>query len=311
MARRIALSRAPRLGLRDALREPQPLPPWTLHRAMCRRFWLAAEHRRRERSTSAWCIRANGAEPARYGPRMGSAVANESLVSFPSGGVALVVGASGGIGAALRAAIEATGRFDTAVGLHRSGAPPIDLTDEASIAAAINAVAARGPIRLAIDATGFLHDDAFAPEKSWRELDAAHLAHAFAVNATGPALLMKHLLPRLPREGKSAFATLSARVGSIGDNRLGGWYAYRASKAALNQLVRTASIELARRAPHAVCVALHPGTVSTRLSSPFSKAGLTVQTPEDAAERMLQVLDGLRATESGGFFDWRGSPIAW
>ncbi len=242
---------------------------------------------------------------------MVSTVPGGSLASFPPGGVALVVGASGGIGAALCAALEASGRFEATFGLQRNGEPPIDLTDERSIAAAIDAVAARGSIRLAIDATGFLHDATFAPEKSWRELDAAHLAHAFAVNATGPALLMKHLLPRLPREGKSAFATLSARVGSIGDNRLGGWYAYRASKAALNQLVRTASIELARRAPHALCVALHPGTVATRLSSPFSKAGLTVRTPDDAAECMLQVLDGLRATDTGGFFDWRGSPISW
>jgi NAD(P)-dependent dehydrogenase (short-subunit alcohol dehydrogenase family) len=122
---------------------------------------------------------------------------------------------------------------------------------------------------------------------------------------------MKHLLPRLPRAGRSVFATLSARVGSIGDNRLGGWHAYRASKAALNQLVRTASIELARRAPQAVCVALHPGTVDTALSAPFSRRGLQVHSPAEAARHLLQVVDTLSAADSGGFYDWRGAAIPW
>ena len=139
-------------------------------------------------------------------------------------------------------------------------------------------------MRLVIDTTGFLHMDGFAPEKSWRDLDVVHMARACAVNAIGPALLMKQFLPLLPRQGRSVFATLSARVGSIGDNRLGGWYSYRASKAALNQLVRNAAIELGRRQPAALCVALHPGTVATRLSAPFVKAGLEVQTTEQAAD---------------------------
>ena len=175
----------------------------------------------------------------------------------------------------------------------------------------MRAVAARGAIRLAIDATGFLHDEAQMPEKSLRELDACRLARSFALNAIGPALLMKHLLPALPREGRAVFATLSARVGSIGDNRLGGWYGYRASKAALNQFVRTAAVELARRSPAAICVALHPGTVATGLSAPFAAAGLDVQAPEVAAARLLAVIDRLTPAESGGFFDHRGEAVPW
>ena len=162
-----------------------------------------------------------------------------------------------------------------------------------------------------IDATGFLHTDGFAPEKSWRDLDAIHMARAFAVNAIGPALLMKHFLPLLPRQGRSVFATLSARVGSIGDNQLGGWYSYRASKAALNQFVRTAAIELGRRQPAALCVALHPGTVATRLSAPFAKAGLDVRTAEEAADRLIDVIERLAPASTGGFFDYRGAPVPW
>ena len=225
--------------------------------------------------------------------------------------VAVVFGAGGGIGGALVAALAGDPRFAAVIGLGRGSAPRFDLLDEASIAEAVRAVAARGAIRLAIDATGFLHDEAQMPEKSLRELDAGRLARSFALNAIGPALLMKHLLPALPREGRAVFATLSARVGSIGDNRLGGWYGYRASKAALNQFVRTAAVELARRSPAAICVALHPGTVATGLSSPFAAAGLDVQAPEVAAARLLAVIDRLTPTESGGFFDHRGEAVPW
>jgi NAD(P)-dependent dehydrogenase (short-subunit alcohol dehydrogenase family) len=162
-----------------------------------------------------------------------------------------------------------------------------------------------------IDATGVLQPDGLAPEKSWRQLDPAHLAQSFAINAIGPALLMKHFLPLLARPGKSVFATLSAKVGSIGDNRLGGWYSYRASKAALNQLVHTAAIELRRSQPDAVCVALHPGTVHSALSAPFAKTGLDVWPPMAAASRLLSVLDQLEAADSGGFFNHDGSPLPW
>lgn len=230
------------------------------------------------------------------------------VASFHRAGVAVVFGATGGIGAALVAALEEAGHFRAVLGFGRATDPAIDLADEASLARAVDHATAAGEIRLALDATGWLGTQ---PEKSWRDLDAATLARAFAVNAIGPALLMKHLLPRLPRSGKAAFATLSARVGSIGDNRLGGWYAYRASKAALNQLVRTASIELARRAPQALCVALHPGTVTTPLSAPFTRPGAEVHAPADAARHLLAVLDGLAPDDSGGFFDWRGAPVPW
>ena len=225
--------------------------------------------------------------------------------------LAVVFGAGGGIGGALVAALAGDRRFAAVIGLGRGSAPRFDLLDEASIAEAVRAVAARGAIRLAIDATGFLHDEAQMPEKSLRELDAGRLARSFALNAIGPALLMKHLLPALPREGRAVFATLSARVGSIGDNRLGGWYGYRASKAALNQFVRTAAVELARRSPAAICVALHPGTVATGLSAPFAAAGLDVQAPEVAAARLLAVIDRLTPAESGGFFDHRGEAVPW
>lgn len=233
------------------------------------------------------------------------------LASFPPKGVAVVFGASGGIGGALVEAIRATGRFEHVAAFSRGASPSIDLLDEASLERAVAFAADQGELRLVINATGFLHDDRQGPEKSWRELDAVKLARAFALNAIGPALIMKHVLPRLPRSGKAVFATLSARVGSIGDNQLGGWYAYRASKAAHNQLVRTAAVELARRSPEALCIALHPGTVATSLSGPFAATGLEVHAPAAAARHLLAVVDRLDADASGGFFDWRGQPVPW
>jgi NAD(P)-dependent dehydrogenase (short-subunit alcohol dehydrogenase family) len=230
---------------------------------------------------------------------------------FPAPGLAVVIGASGAIGQALADQIQQHHGFDPVLRLSRASQPAIDLLNEASIAAAASFVAAKGAIRLVIDASGFLHDKIDRPEKSWREIEAAHMAKAFAINAIGPALIMKHLLPLLPRDGKSVFATLSARVGSISDNKLGGWYSYRASKAALNQLVRTAAVELARRQPEAICVALHPGTVDTALSKPFVKSDLDVQSPDIAAQRLLAVILRLGAGDSGGFFDHRGEIVPW
>jgi NAD(P)-dependent dehydrogenase (short-subunit alcohol dehydrogenase family) len=231
--------------------------------------------------------------------------------TFPPGDLAIVIGASGGIGGALATALEGSGAFARTLRVGRTSPPALDLRDENSIAACAKHVATLGVPRLIVNATGMLHSETVQPEKSWRELDAGQMAEAFAVNAIGPALVMKHFLPLLPREGKSVFATLSARVGSIGDNRLGGWYSYRASKAALNQLVRTAAVELHRRHSEPVCVALHPGTVDTRLSSPFSKDGLEVQPPAVAAERLLEVIDRLGPGDSGGFFNTRGHRLPW
>ncbi len=233
------------------------------------------------------------------------------LISFPRGGVGVVFGAGGGIGGALLAQLGDHDRFAAVRGFGRQGTPPVDLLDEATIGRAVEAASALGPLRLVIDATGFLHDDRQGPERSWRELDGAALTRCFALNAVGPALIMKHVLERLPRDGKAVFATLSARVGSIADNRLGGWYGYRASKAALNQLVRTAAIELRRRRREAVCVTLHPGTVDTALSAPFAKDGLEVQPPALAAARLLSVLDRLGPADTGGFFDQCGRPVPW
>lgn len=227
-------------------------------------------------------------------------------------GLAVVIGASGGLGAAISDKLRDDARFSDVVCFSRASRPRLDLTDESTISAAAADVAGRtGEVRLIIDATGFLHGDGIVPEKAMREIDPAHLHKAFAINAIGPALLMKHFLPLLPRAGRAVFVTLSARVGSIGDNELGGWYSYRASKAALNQLVRTAAIELKRRRPEAVCVALHPGTVDTSLSAPFAKANLDVRTPLQAADAILQAIDTLTAGDSGGFFDYKAERIVW
>jgi NAD(P)-dependent dehydrogenase (short-subunit alcohol dehydrogenase family) len=243
--------------------------------------------------------------------REATAIESVDLGSFPPVGVAVVFGSSGGIGAALIEALKTSGRFTHVVSFSRSTSPAIELLDEGSLERAAAFAADLGELRLVVDATGFLHDDSQTPEKTWRELNGYNLTRSFAINAIGPALIMKHVLPRLPRSGKTVFATLSARVGSIGDNRLGGWYSYRASKAALNQLVRTAAHELARRSPEAVCAALHPGTVDTELSAPFATTGLDVHRPSAAARNLLAVVDRLASRDNGGFFDWCGQPVPW
>jgi NAD(P)-dependent dehydrogenase (short-subunit alcohol dehydrogenase family) len=222
----------------------------------------------------------------------------------------VVVGASGGIGSALLAGLQASGAFAEVVGLSRRDGQ-IDLEDEGSIAAAAARLRDGPPLRLAIIATGFLHDAAQQPEKTWRALDTEAMARAYRLNAIGPALVAKHFFELLPATGKSGFAALSARVGSIGDNRAGGWHAYRASKAALNMLLRNLAIELARRKPEALCVGLHPGTVDTGLSAPF-QGGVAPDrlfTPAYSAERLLAVLDGLSARDSGGVFAWDGKAV--
>lgn len=220
---------------------------------------------------------------------------------------AAIIGASGGIGAALAEALAEEGAEVRGFARSATGDAHIDLTDEASIAAA---AARAGSPELVIVATGLLHEGERGPEKALRELDPAWLARQFAVNAIGPALVAKHFLPRMPRQGRSVFAMLSARVGSIGDNRLGGWYGYRASKAALNQLVRTLAIEDRRRNERGIVVALHPGTVDTALSRPFQQAGRDLFQPARAAVQLLDVIDGLRPADSGKLFAWDGAEIA-
>ncbi|WP_371345720.1 SDR family NAD(P)-dependent oxidoreductase [Ancylobacter sp. IITR112] len=222
---------------------------------------------------------------------------------------AVVIGASGGIGSALMQALRDQGAFDAVIGLSRRSTPALDLCEEQTIAEAAAHVARIGVPTLIIDATGLLSDATLQPEKALKALDPAAMARAFAINAIGPALLMKHFLPLLPRDAPAVFATLSAKVGSIGDNRLGGWYSYRASKAALNQIVRTAAIELARTHGLATCVAVHPGTVSTPLSQPFAKVGLQPLAPATAARELLAGLARLGPVDSGGFFDRHGAPL--
>ena len=227
-------------------------------------------------------------------------------------GLAVIVGASGGIGRAMCEALAGNGFPGAVIGLSRTSEPSMDLLDEASIEAAARHIASLGqPVRFVFLATGFLHDDVHRPERSLRDLSAAHMAKAYALNTIGPALVLKHFTPLLPREGRSVVAALSAKVGSIGDNHLGGWHSYRASKAALNQVMHTAAIELKRSRPEAICVALHPGTVDTKLSAPFSKAGLNVRPPEVAARELLEVIEGLTPEDSGGFFDYAGWPLPW
>lgn len=232
------------------------------------------------------------------------------MALFDHPGAAVVLGSTGGIGSALCGRLASMHGAGPVIGLSRSTDPSIDLLNEASIEAAAAALRAQGDdIRLVIDATGVLSWPGHRPEKTWRTLDPGAMATAFAINTIGPALILKHFLPLLPREGRAVFATLSARVGSISDNNLGGWYSYRASKAALNQVMRCAAIELNRTRPEAICVALHPGTVATGLSDPFGKQGLEVQTPDQSADRLLKVLANLDKDDTGGFFDHLCKPI--
>lgn len=238
-----------------------------------------------------------------------------------SASVAVVIGATGGIGAALAEQLVEHSAVGTVVlAGHRNLPMPgprrlamrCDVTDEASIAALAEAAAAGGEVRLVLVASGLLSNaHGITPEKTWRALDASRLSELFAVNAIGPALLAKHFLPLFPRQGRAVFAALSARVGSIEDNRRGGWYGYRASKAALNMLLKTLALELKLRAPSALCVGLHPGTVDTGLSKPFQSAVAAAQlfTPPHAAACLLRVIDGLQENDSGGVFAWDGSRI--
>lgn len=191
----------------------------------------------------------------------------------------------------------------------------VDVTDEDSVAAAAARVRNdQSTIDLIINCAGVLHTpDGMQPERRLADIEPGNMVRSFRVNALGPLLIAKHFAPTLPRDRHCVFANLSARVGSIGDNRLGGWYAYRAAKAAQNQITRTLAIELQRRSPQTLCVALHPGTVATGLSSPFTRnrpAGRQFS-PEQAAVQLLDVIGGLDAGSSGRFFAYDGSEIPW
>lgn len=245
------------------------------------------------------------------------------LSSLPSDANVAVIGASGGIGGAFVDALSADDGVKNVYAFSRSAVEikagnmhshHIDLCDEPSIEAAADTASAEGPLDLVIVATGVLHrGEELRPEKSLRDINASALAEVFEVNAIGPALVGKHFLPTLRRHSRTVFAVLSARVGSIGDNRLGGWLSYRMSKSAVNMLVRTVAIEQARSRPESVVVALHPGTVATGLSRPFTgrvdEAKLFAT--EYSAGKLLQVINSLEREDSGGFFAYDGTAIPY
>ena len=226
--------------------------------------------------------------------------------------LAVVIGGTGSIGSAFAEEFVYR-RPDTEVMiLGRETETKLDLLSEDSISDAAVKVASRElPVSVIVVATGILHTELVQPEKTWRQINQPALDSLFRLNAIGPMLVMKHFLPLLPKLEKSIFACLSARVGSITDNELGGWYGYRASKAALNQFVKTASIELSRIRPEAICMAIHPGTVATRLSDPFSKNGLNVLTPRDCAKKLYKLLSEADVRDNGGFFDYEKRRIPW
>lgn len=240
------------------------------------------------------------------------------VAAMENGKRCAIFGSSGGIGAAL---VELLAARDDVAQVHALARGPqpstpkitahrFDLIDETSIAAACAEIG--GPLDLVIVATGRLvRDNGDGPEKSACALSAAALSEMFAINAIGPALIAKHCVPLMRKDGQATFAAISAKVGSITDNRLGGWHSYRASKAALNMLVRNFAIELGRTHPGAIAVTLHPGTVDTPLSQPFQR-GIPAEklfTPGQSAAHMLGVIDGLTPSDSGKLFAWDGSEL--
>ncbi len=231
------------------------------------------------------------------------------MLSLPEGYRALVIGASGAIGNALLQQLQSDPRCASVSGVSRQSTPGLDLLDESSIAACAQALAGQGPFHLVVDATGALTVNGRGPEKRLDELDATHLLASLQLNAVGPGLLLKHFAPLLASGERLIWGKLSARVGSIEDNRKGGWYGYRAAKAALNMLLQTAAIEIARRRPLAVVAALQPGTVQSALSRPF--VGDDALHPEQAAQRLLAALDALQPTGRAHFVDHQGQSIPW
>lgn len=216
----------------------------------------------------------------------------------------LIVGASGGIGGALVHTLQGRGEEVTALS---RGVDGLDITDEQSVMDRLGRL--DGAFDRIIVATGALSGGGRGPEKALKSLDPDAIAAQFVLNATGPTLVLKHALRLMPRDRRCVFAALSARVGSIGDNRLGGWYSYRASKAALNQLIHTAAVEVARSHRQAICVVLHPGTVATAFTENY-RNHKSVPTAQSASN-LLGVMDGLAPADTGGFFDWAGKPVVW
>lgn len=236
---------------------------------------------------------------------------------------ALVAGASGGIGHAFCQQLAAQFPAIELIRLARDTAKLLplnvptqdiafDISSDTSITAALQALPAKAEIDWVFIATGWLHDNTMQPEKTWRSLEADHLLRAYTVNAIGPALLVKHLLATLNPKHPTTIGILSARVGSISDNQLGGWHSYRASKAALNMLIKNFAIELNRLKRPTLVVGLQPGTTDTALSEPFKRNVPPdhLQTPEFTASHLLRVMQCLQAQDSGQLFDFLGIPFA-
>lgn len=223
---------------------------------------------------------------------------------------ALVIGATGSIGSAFVRVLQRDASCSHVVELSRQSVPPLNLESEQSIAEAAQSVAQYGPFARIIDATGALTLDGQGPEKSLNALNADHMMRSFQINAIGPALVMKHFMPLLDGKSRAIYAKLSARVGSIGDNKKGGWYGYRSSKAALNMLLQCAAIETLRKKPEALFVALQPGTVASALTTPFVRQEDCL-VPEEAVCAMLRAMDALKVTAGAQFIDYAGQPIPW
>ena len=228
--------------------------------------------------------------------------------SLGEGYRALVIGASGALGSAFCEVLNQDPRCAYVRELGRNSVPCLDLEDAESIARAASELAEEAPYQLILHAAGLLHRDEIKPEKSYSAIEADTLQAIFQVNTIGPALVLRHFLPLLDPRG--AMAVLSAKVGSIGDNRLGGWYAYRASKAALNMLIKTAAIELARTRPQTRLLSLHPGTVVSALSQPFRGAS-AARPASVAACELLSLIDQLEPADSGNFFAYNGERLPW
>ena len=240
---------------------------------------------------------------------------------------AVVLGARDGIGATLGESLLSMphvervlrtsrdqGWADASDLLEGEARQVVDLTDDRTIASLADRVAGWSrPPNLIVNCTGLLHAEDMQPERAIKQLDSGNMRRAFDVNATGVAMLIRYLLPHIPRGERAVFASLSARVGSISDNRLGGWFSYRSSKAAQNMILKTASIEAARRWPELIVLALHPGTVDTELSKPFSRRvpEHKLFSAEVAVEHLCRVIAERTPNDTGGFFAWDGSPVEW
>ena len=240
---------------------------------------------------------------------------------------ALIVGASQGIGLEFVRQFLESDRVDRVYATYRNPQSelltisdsrlrclPLDITEEAQIATIVKEIQTEtAALDYVINCVGVLHEGAMQPEKSLRQLNAEQLLHYFQVNSIGAVLLAKHVQPLLKHSDRAILATISAKIGSIGDNYLGGWYGYRASKAALNMFMRTTAIEYKRTCPRAIVVTLHPGTTDTQLSRPFQRnvPPEKLFSVERTVGQLLKVLDQLQEKDSGEFFSWDGSRLPW